>query len=139
MAGILRTLDGREHTVGGELAPIDCFRCGICCQRYQPGVGQEEIETIAATLGIGKEEFISRYVQQAPVKEGFLLRRSERGCLFLSRDEVDGRARCAIYQVRPKACRDWAASLLRQECRQGLAGLKLGGAILSQDHLPLQS
>jgi hypothetical protein len=30
----LKTLDGEEYRLKG-MAPIECFRCGICCQHYR--------------------------------------------------------------------------------------------------------
>ena len=76
---------------------------------------------------MANDEFFSRCVEQVPVKEGFLLRRSEKGCIFLHLDEHDERATCSVYNVRPKACRDWTASLSRRECREGLVRLKSRG------------
>lgn len=116
----LRMVGGQQYLMGQELPPIECFCCGICCERYQPRVTSKEIKTIAVHLGIGKCEFASRYVQQVPLKEGFLLRRSEKGCVFLSPGDRGKRAKCTIYNVRPRTCRDWIASLSRPECREGL-------------------
>lgn len=124
MGNILRTLEKKEYSIGEELPPIDCFRCGLCCQRYQPKVSLKEIEVISKRLGIVKDKFVTKYVQQVPTKEGFLLQRSEKGCVFLSFDDRDEKAGCIIYSVRPKACRDWTASLSRLECREGLIELE---------------
>lgn len=131
----LKTLDGQKYLISEKLSPIDCFRCGMCCERYQPIVTRKEIKAIAIHLGMAMDKFVSRYVQQVPVKEGFLLRRSEKGCIFLHQDEHDQRATCSVYAVRPKACRDWAASLSRLECREGLARLKPHGTILTLKEL----
>jgi len=139
MFGVLRTLDGQEHMIGEEVPPIECLRCGICCQRYQPRVTDKEIEAMTTKLGMAKCEFISRYVQQAPVGEGFVLRRSGNGCVFLSFDERSKKAKCTIYPVRPNACRNWTASLSRLECQEGLARLKLQGTIVTpKDMYPSQ-
>ncbi len=43
MARRLRTIDGEEHEVGETPPPIECFRCGVCCMRYQPPLLPEEI------------------------------------------------------------------------------------------------
>jgi Fe-S-cluster containining protein len=135
MAMLLKTLDGKKHLIGETLSPIDCFRCGVCCERYQPRVTKKEIKAIAIYLDIAIDEFVLRYVQQVPVKEGFLLRRSEKGCIFLHIDEHDNRATCNIYTVRPKACRDWTASLSRLECREGLVRLKPDRMILTSKEM----
>jgi len=111
--------DGKKHTAGQEERPIDCFRCGICCQRYQPPVTDKEIKSISNRLGMKPEEFISKCVQRAPIKEGYLIKRTSTGCMFLTSDE-GGLTKCTIHDVRPRACREWQASLSKPECREGL-------------------
>jgi len=133
MTMYLKTVDGQRHIIGEVPFPIDCFRCGICCQRYKPTVTRKEIKAIAVRLDMATDEFFSKYVQEVPVKEGFLLRRSEKGCIFLHLDEHDERSTCTIYSVRPKACRDWTASLSRRECGEGLVRLKSKGIILTPE------
>ena len=128
MSGDLRTLDGHEHHVGKIWPPIECFRCGICCTRYQPQLTSEEAETIAKGLRVSTEDFLSRYAQLTNV--GYLLRQSGKGCVFLSWEEDGTRAGCSIYPFRPEACRNWVASLSRRECREGLAKLKAKGEIM---------
>ena len=112
---------GGEHVLTAEVS-IPCFRCGICCTRYQPSLRQEDIENIASALGMSKPEFTSEYTERVSTKEGYLLKRTERGCVFLARDE-DGRARCTIYPYRPEACHEWTPTLSRPECLEGLAKL----------------
>jgi Fe-S-cluster containining protein len=120
VSAFLRMVGGQQYSVGqGLLPPIECFCCGVCCESYQPKVTRREIKTIAAHLGIGKHKFISRYVQRVPLREEFLLQRSEKGCVFLSPSEQNTKAKCTIYSVRPRACRDWVASLSQPECREG--------------------
>jgi Fe-S-cluster containining protein len=126
---VLKTLEGKETTVT-EQTPIPCFRCGICCTRYQPPLGPKDIGSIASALGISRSECISRYAAKVPTKEGYLLKQAEGGCVFLAWD-VDGRARCSIYSARPKACREWAPSLAKPACLEGLAKLKSEGQILA--------
>ncbi len=122
MAGYLRTLDGREHHIGKASPPVECFHCGVCCVRYQPQLTTEESETIARGLKMSTENFLARYAQFTNV--GYLLRHSERGCVFLSWEKDDSRAICTIYPFRPEACRNWVASLSRPECQEGLVRLK---------------
>jgi Fe-S-cluster containining protein len=108
---ILKTLDGSEHHVRLDEAPlpIECFRCGICCTCYQPLLGDEEIETIARQLGLSAGAFLAKYAQLTVI--GYLLRQTEKGCVFLSRT----RASCHIHPFRPEVCRNWAPSLSRRE------------------------
>ena len=129
----LKVIGGEEHVVVDEI-PIPCLRCGICCARYQPPLYPEDIENIAAALKISSSEFISRYAECVPTKEGYLLKRTEKGCIFLAWDD-DGRACCAIYPFRPKACREWTPSLSKPECLEGLAKLKSKGQVILLDEL----
>ena len=125
---IIATTEGKEITVAEQI-PIPCFRCGICCTCYQPPLTTEDIGNIASTLGISRSKCISRYAHKAPIKEGYLLKHTKRGCVFLARD-ADGKARCTIYSSRPKACREWTPSLSKPECLKGLARLKSEGQVM---------
>jgi Fe-S-cluster containining protein len=133
----IKTLEGKEITVA-EQTPIPCFRCGICCTRYQSPLTGEDIGNIASALGISRSKCIPRYAVKVPIKEGYLLKHTKKGCVFLAWDE-DGKARCTIHPWRPKACREWTPSLANPECREGLAKLKSKGQImLLEELLPCQ-
>jgi Fe-S-cluster containining protein len=130
---VIKTLQGQEVTVA-EQVPIPCFRCGICCTCYQPPLTIEDIDSIASTLGMSRSKYISRYAHKAPIKEGYLLKYTKKGCVFLAWD-ADGRARCTVHESRPKACREWVPSLSKPECREGLARLKSDGQIMRLEEL----
>ena len=130
---IIKTLEGKEITIA-EQTPIPCFRCGVCCTRYQPPLAPQDIDNIASALGISRSKCISRYAVKVPIKEGYLLKKTERGCLFLAWD-ADGKARCTIHSSRPKACRGWTPSLSKPECLEGLAKLKSKGQIMLLEEL----
>ena len=117
-----------------EQTPIPCFRCGICCTCYQPPLTTEDIDNIASALGISRPKCISRYAHKAPIKEGYLLKHTKKGCVFLAWD-ADGKARCTIYPSRPKACREWTPSLAKPECVEGLTKLKSAGKIMLLEEL----
>lgn len=129
----IKTLEGKEITIT-EQTPIPCFRCGICCASYQAPLTPEDIDNIASALGISRSKCISRYALKVPIKEGYLLKRTEKGCVFLAWD-ADGKARCTIYSSRPKACREWTPSLSKPECLGGLAKLKSKGQIMLLEEL----
>lgn len=129
----LKTAEKKEITVA-EQTPIPCFRCGVCCTRYQPPLAPEDIDNIGSALGISRAKCISRYAVKVPTKEGYLLKRTEQGCVFLAWN-VDIRATCTIHPARPKACREWTPSLSRPECREGLAKLKTRGQIILPEEL----
>jgi len=125
---IVRTVEGEEITIAQQ-TPIPCFRCGICCTCYRPPLTTGDIDNIASALGISRSKCISRYARKAPIKEGYLLKCTKKGCVFLGWD-ADGKARCTIYPSRPKACQEWTPSLAKPECREGLAKLKSEGQIM---------
>lgn len=130
---ILKTIEGKEITIAEQI-PIPCFRCGICCIRYHPSLTPEDIDNIASALGILPSQCISEYAVKVPTKEGYLLKHTRRGCVFLAW-EADGKARCTIYPWRPQACREWTPSLSKPECLEGLAKLKSRGQIMLLDEL----
>jgi len=126
--------DGTEHKVGDGLSEIECFRCGVCCVRYRPKVTLKEMGRIARKLGMSITAFSSAYVRAVPTKEAYILQSSADTCPFLRWDEDGAKATCSIHAFRPAACRNWAASLSRTECREGLAKLKAeGGFLLPHD------
>ena len=117
-----------------EQTPIPCFRCGICCTCYQPPLTHEDIDSIASAMEISLSNCISRYAHKAPIKEGYVLKHTKKGCVFLDWD-TDGKARCIIYPSRPKACREWTPSLSKPECLEGISKLKSRGQILLLEEL----
>ena len=132
---IIKTLEGKEIIIA-EQTPIPCFRCGICCTCYQAPLNPEDIDNIASALGISSSKCISRYALKVPIKEGYLLKRTEKGCIFLAWD-ADGKARCTIHSSRPLACREWSPTLGKPECLEGLAKLKSEGQITLLEELLL--
>jgi Fe-S-cluster containining protein len=118
-----------EETTATERAPVPCFRCGVCCTCYQPPLSLEDIDGIASVLGTSRSECISKYTVKVPIKEGYLLKQTGSGCVFLAWD-ADGRARCSIYASRPRACREWIPSLSKPECLEGLAKFESDGRIM---------
>lgn len=108
---------------------IPCFRCGVCCRRWQPLIGPAEAERLARYLGLAVEPFLARYARPYPLDEQHQLLARDGGCIFLRFE--GGRASCAVHEARPQACRDWDASLSRRECLDGLRALGASGAPLA--------
>jgi Fe-S-cluster containining protein len=129
----IKTSEGKEITVTKQ-TPIPCFRCGICCTCYHAPVTPEDINKITSALGISRSKFIARYARKVPIKEGYLLKHTKKGCVFLAWD-ADGKARCTIHPSRPKACREWTPSLSKPECLEGLTKLKSKGQIMLLEEL----
>jgi Fe-S-cluster containining protein len=128
----LRTIDGISHSFDiptledpdCETLEIPCFRCGVCCERWQPLIDMNTARRIAGWLGKPLPQFIDEHTDMYPLHdEQRLIRRTETGaCSFLQRD-AHGKTGCRIHPVRPDACRDWQAGLEKKECKQGCNGL----------------
>ena len=80
-----------------------CQRCGNCCK--WPGevpLSEEEIEKIAAFLGLDTYKFVADYTDLRLNRAGLTLREKENGeCIFL--DGID----CTIQAVKPQQCSDF--------------------------------
>jgi len=108
---------------GGETKElsIPCFRCGVCCTRYQVRLSLVEARQIADELGFDWDEWLDRYVDQRwPGTDSFLLRHCNGACVFLERIEARNVTRCLIQSFKPSACREWTPSLYRRDCQEGL-------------------
>ena len=80
-----------------------CTQCGNCCTGA-PGfvwVGLEEIERLAAHLGLEVDEFGRRFVRRVG-RHHSLIERPNGDCVFW--DRASG---CTVYQARPVQCRTW--------------------------------
>lgn len=116
----------------GEVIP--CFRCGVCCKGRSPIVSRDQAEAVARYLDMDIERFLEDYTDPYPLEEdSYILQQDEWGCAFL-RHEGEITA-CAIYDVRPAACRAWQPSLRRPECLEGLRRLAADGSLLRLEAL----
>jgi Fe-S-cluster containining protein len=81
-----------------------CTGCGDCCTGG-PGfvwVNQEEIEALAARLGMTPAAFEAKFVRRIGVRRS-LKERKNYDCVFL-----DAATRqCTVYEDRPRQCRTW--------------------------------
>jgi Fe-S-cluster containining protein len=77
-----------------------CQRCGNCCRwRGEVAVDEDEIDRIAAFLGMPVGEFVERHTGLRADRRGLTLLELEDGtCSFL--DGID----CAIQPVKPRQC-----------------------------------
>ena len=106
----------REPGEAGTSAPIPCFQCGVCCERWQPLLDPIELGRVAAGLGMTVRTFNRRYTRPYPVRRGYrqFLTNEQGGCIFL-----EDRS-CSIYEHRPEICREWQAGLDKRECLEGM-------------------
>ncbi len=100
---------------------IECFRCGICCMKYQVCLSTVEAHRIADYLGLPFEEFLDKYTDRRWPGLGSVLRQLNGMCAFLDFDPSVKRNNCRIQSVKPEDCRDWIPGLYRPECLKGLA------------------
>lgn len=77
-----------------------CQRCTACCR--WPGdvrIEEDEIGRIAGFLGIGEDEFISRYTRLRTNRQGLsLLEKENHECIMLEGNS------CRIHEVKPSQC-----------------------------------
>ncbi len=78
---------------------IDCLTCANCCKTTSPIVTEKDIERIAKYLRLKPAEFINKYLKKD--MDGLWMMQ-QTPCRFLDADNY-----CLIYDVRPKACREY--------------------------------
>ena len=77
----------------------DCLSCANCCKTTGPLFEKKDIERIAKYLRMKPAQFETQYLRVDEEKDWVLQRLP---CAFLSEDNS-----CIIYDVRPKACREF--------------------------------
>lgn len=78
---------------------IDCLECGNCCTTTGPLYTQKDIERISRHLKLKPKDFIDEYLR-VDEDDDYVLQSVP--CAFLGADNY-----CSIYEVRPKACREY--------------------------------
>lgn len=103
-----------------EFAELPCFRCGICCAVYQVRISPAEARCIAASMDLDYWDWVGRYCDPRwSDPRSHLIHHNEKGCAFLDYSTAQ-ESLCRIYQVRPYSCREWAASVFKPACQEGL-------------------
>lgn len=93
-------VDELFHTAhDATFASIDCLACANCCKTTPALVSNEDINRIAKFLRISTKEFIQQYIRKDSDGDTVL---KTTPCVFLQNDNT-----CAIYEVRPFACKDY--------------------------------
>ena len=82
-----------------EFQRTDCLQCGNCCRTTGPLFTDHDIVRISRHLKMKPAEFSTTYLRRD--EEGDMVLQ-EVPCAFLGADNF-----CAIYNVRPKACREF--------------------------------
>lgn len=82
-----------------EFERTDCLQCANCCKTTGPLFTNADIERIAKHFRMKPQQFIDTYLQ-IDEDNDYVLQRVP--CAFLGHDNY-----CSIYEVRPKACREY--------------------------------
>ncbi len=86
-----------KETHDAVFAKTDCLTCANCCKSSPPLITKSDIRRIASHLNISNKNFERQYVitdYNGEMSFSFV------PCRFLQEDNT-----CAIYEVRPDACR----------------------------------
>ena len=95
-----KVLDQKIHQLHDEVfACTDCLECANCCTTTGPMFTDKDISRIAKHLRLKPSEFTEKYLRIDEDKDYVL---QSVPCTFLGDDN-----RCSIYDVRPKACREF--------------------------------
>lgn len=78
---------------------IDCLSCANCCKTTSPVFTDRDIERIAKQLKMRPSAFVETYLHIDEDQDYVL---NVAPCPFLGDDHY-----CSIYEVRPKACREY--------------------------------
>lgn len=73
-----------------------CKNCGICCQRTEMLVSELDIQLIAQTLNLTRNDFIK--INELGIPQ---LKNKDNHCVFLDNTSK----LCTIYKIRPKGCK----------------------------------
>lgn len=78
---------------------INCLDCANCCKTTGPLYTEKDIERIAKHLRMNPSDFETKYLRIDEDNDKVL---QNLPCFFLNEDNT-----CSIYDVRPKACREY--------------------------------
>ena len=82
-----------------EFERMDCLECANCCKTTGPLFTNADIERISKHFRLKPQRFIETYLRLDEESDYVL---QEVPCTFLGADNY-----CSIYDVRPKACREF--------------------------------
>jgi len=78
---------------------IDCLKCANCCKTTGPLYTEKDIERISKFLRMKPADFEAKFLKIDEDNDKVL---QNLPCFFLNEDNT-----CNIYEVRPKACREY--------------------------------
>ena len=80
-------------------ACTDCLKCANCCKTTGPKFTDRDVDRISKHLSLKPSVFIQKYLRIDEDNDQVL---QSVPCVFLAPDNY-----CLIYDVRPKACREY--------------------------------
>lgn len=95
-----RRVDDVFHSVHNEVFDeFDCLTCANCCKTTSPIFYETDIDRLARALRMKPGDFVETYLRRD--EDGDYVLQST-PCPFLGPDNY-----CAVYDDRPKACREY--------------------------------
>ena len=88
-----------QDTHDEVFSKIDCLQCANCCKTTGPLFTEKDIERIAKHLRMKSVDFEQKFLKTDEENDNVL---QDLPCWFLNSDNT-----CSIYEVRPKACREF--------------------------------
>ena len=82
-----------------EFKKTDCLECANCCKTTGPLYTEKDIERISKHLRMKPADFEAKFLKTDEDNDKVL---QNLPCWFLNEDNT-----CNIYEVRPKACREY--------------------------------
>ena len=96
----LKELDKIIHPIHDEVfSCTDCLKCANCCTTTGPLFTDKDISRISNHLRIKPSVFAEKHLRIDEDRD-YILKSTP--CIFLEKDNY-----CSIYDVRPKACREF--------------------------------
>ena len=96
----LEGMDLKVHALHDSVsARTDCLKCANCCRSLGPRITDKDMERISRIMRIKTSELMEKYFR---VDEDGDMVFKTMPCPFLGDDNY-----CAIYESRPKACREY--------------------------------
>ncbi|CAA7386444.1 YkgJ family cysteine cluster protein [Chryseobacterium fistulae] len=88
-----------QKTHDDVFGDINCLQCANCCKTTGPLYTEKDIERIAKHLKMKAADFEAKFLRTDEDNDKVL---QNLPCYFLNDDNT-----CSIYEVRPKACREY--------------------------------
>ena len=88
-----------EETHEEVFKEIDCLSCANCCKTTGPLFTEKDIERVSKYLRLKPKDFEAKFLQTDEDEDKVL---KNLPCWFLGEDN-----KCSIYEIRPKACREY--------------------------------